>query len=75
MSSHPAVEAAAVAMLRGWQPLPWAYADVPDEYMSYANRVLSRAAELHADEMNAVVQAVGAHVGNRVGEILAKAFS
>lgn len=67
MSGHPVVEAAAVALLCGWDPL--AYADASGVRRLFADAVLARAAKLRAEEMAAMAEAVGAHVGNRVAQI------
>ena len=74
MRGGPAVEAAAVALNRGWAPMACGWAEVPDEFRDFAGQVLVRAQELHAQELKALAEAIGALTGNRVGEIVARAF-
>ena len=50
------------------------WAEVPDEFRDFAGQVLVRAQELHAQELKALAEAIGALTGNRVGEIVARAF-
>jgi hypothetical protein len=59
-----------VALLCGWDPI--VYADADGVERAFADAVLERAARMRAEEMRAVVEAIGAHVGNRVGEVLAR---
>lgn len=72
MTGHPAVEAAAVALLCGWDPI--AYARPSGVERIFADAVLQRAAELRAEEMGRQIEAIGQHVGNRVGEVVAQMF-
>jgi hypothetical protein len=72
MRGHPVIEQAAVALLCGMDPLRYLAADGVARVA--ADLVLERAAKLRSEEMRSLVEAVGAHVGNRVGEILARAF-
>lgn len=60
-------------MNRGMDPVR--YARLSGMERLFMDLVLTRAQQLHADEMRAMAEAVGALVGNRVGEIMAKAFS
>ena len=54
---------------------PVRYAGLTGMERLFMDLVLTRAQQLHADELKAIVEAIGALVGNRVGEVLAKAFS
>lgn len=72
MRGDPAVETAAVALLRGMDPIRFARLSGPELALHLA--VLERAHILHGEEMTAYVKAVAAEVGNRVGEIVARAF-
>lgn len=54
---------------------PVRYAGLTGMERLFMDLVLTRAQQLHADEMKAIAEAIGALVGNRVGEVLAKAFS
>jgi hypothetical protein len=72
MTGHPAVEAAAVALLCGWDP--WSTPAHAGVERIFADAVLQRAAELRAEEMSRQVEAIGHHVGNRVGEVVAQMF-
>jgi hypothetical protein len=72
MTGHPAVEAAAVALLCGWSPLDYARASGLDRI--FADAVLQRAAELRSEEISRQVEAIGQHVGNRVGEVVSQMF-
>ena len=73
MTGHPVIEQAAVALLCGWDPLR--YLSFSGQERLIADLILKRAAHLRTEELQRLVEAVGAHTGNRVGEILARAFA
>lgn len=70
MTAHPLVENAAAALVHGWDPIR--YADLDDVERAFADSVLVSAAKLRSEEQIAYAQAIGAYVGNRVAEILAR---
>lgn len=72
MTGDPAVEAAAVAALRGFDPLAYARADGVERL--FADAVLARAAVLHAEELARLAEAIGTHAGNAAAESLSRAF-
>lgn len=72
MTGDPAVEAAAVAALRGFDPLAYARADGVERL--FADAVLARAADLHSEELGRFAEAVGTHVGNTVADAISRMF-
>lgn len=54
------------------QALEWLGADVDD--WLYRTAVIRRASEIDRERRKAEIEALGAVVGNRVAEVLAKAF-
>lgn len=74
MIGGPAVEAAAVAVLLGAWPFPWPYTATPAEWQWLVSAAMERAMVLRSEELKTLVEAVGAHVGNRVGEVMVRAL-
>ena len=72
MKGGPAVETVAVALLNGLDPIRLARLDGRE--LDLHMRGLARAQELRGEEMATFAKAIGAHVGSRVGEILAQVF-
>jgi uncharacterized protein YunC (DUF1805 family) len=72
MTGHPVVEAAAVALLHGMDPI--AYLSLEGIERTVADAVLKQAQKMRVQELSQVAEAVGVHAGARVGEVLAKAF-
>lgn len=72
MTGDPAVEAAAVAALRGFDPLT--YANATGVERLFADAVLARAAALHAEEAGRIAEVIGAHVGNTVADAISRMF-
>lgn len=72
MTGDPAVEAAAVAALRGFDPLT--YANATGVERLFADAVLARAAELYSEELGRFAEAVGKHVGVEVADVIARMF-
>lgn len=67
MMGHPAVEAAAVALLLGWDPLVFLKAEGIDREVAVA--VLRVAQKLRGEELGRLAEAVGHHTAAVLGKM------
>ena len=67
MTGHPAVEAAAVALLLGWDPLVFLHAEGIDREAAAA--VLNAAQKLRVQERSNLAEAIGHHCGAALAQI------
>lgn len=70
----PAVEAAAVALLAGHDPLPGPFLTLDEDDLVIAQAVLNRAHKLRAEELSSIVKGhaelVAVHVARNVARLL-----
>lgn len=67
MSGHPAVEAAAVALMLGWDPIRYLACEGLER--DAADAVLRKAHQLRGEELSRLAEAVGYHCAKALGQM------